>query len=76
MINNDDRIGENSFLNDVLDDDNIENGNVSSMDESDIIDFEITSPLLLQNVRPLNVKQWQNFQYVLIWEKEKVKQKS
>ena len=46
------------------------------MDESDIIDFEITSPLLLQNVRPLNVKQWQNFQYVLIWEKEKVKQKS
>ena len=50
VINNDERIEENSFLNnDVLDENNIENGDVSSMDQGGIVDFEITSPFLLQN---------------------------
>ena len=50
MINNDERIEENLFLNnDVLDDSHIENGDVNSMNQSGITDFEITSPLLLQN---------------------------
>ena len=84
VINNDGRIEENVFLNnDVLDDDNLENGDVSSMNQSGIIDFEIASPRLFQNdeeisesIRALNVKQRQIFDHVLTWAKEKVKQKS
>ena len=50
VINNNERIEENLFLsNDVFDDDNLENGDVSSMNQSSITDFEITIPLLLQN---------------------------
>ena len=37
----------NLFLNNVLDDDNLENGDVSSMNQSDITDFVTASPLLL-----------------------------
>ena len=69
--------------NDVLDDDNLENGHVSSMNQSGFTDFEIASPLLLQkdeevseSIRSLNVKQRQMFDYVLTWAKEKVKRKS
>ena len=53
------------------------------MNQSGTTDFEITSPLLLKNdeeisesIRSLNVKQRQNFDYALIWAKEKVKQKN
>ena len=62
---------ENLFLNnDVLDHDSLENGDVTpcSMNQSGIKDFEITSPLLLQNdeessesICSLNVKQRQTF---------------
>ena len=84
MISNDERIEENSFLNsDVLDDDSIDNRDASSTNQSGITDFEITSPLSLQNdeefsesIWSLNVKQRQIFDYVLTWTKEKVKQKS
>ena len=69
--------------NDVLDDDNLENGHVNSMNQSGFTDFEIASPLLLQkdeevseSIRSLNVKQRQMFDYVLTWAKEKVKRKS
>ena len=63
MINNNERIEENFFLdNDVLDDGNLEN-DVSSMSPCGITVSEITSPLLLQNdedisesIRSLNVK--------------------
>ena len=59
MINNDERIEENLFLNnDVLDNDNIENGDVSSMNQSGITDFEITSPLLLQNEEEISESIW------------------
>ena len=71
VTNNDDIIEENSFLTDVLYDDNIENKDVSSMYESGITDFEITSPLLLQNgeeisesIRSVNVKQRKVFDHV------------
>ena len=50
VINNNERIEENLFLsNDVFDDGNLENGDVSSMNQSGITDFEITIPLLFQN---------------------------
>ena len=69
--------------NDVLDDDSLENGDVSSMNQSGFTDFEIASPLLLQkdeevseSIPSLNVKQRQMFDYVLTWAKEKVKRKS
>ena len=73
MINNDERIEGNLYLNnDALDDDNLENGDVSSMNQSGITDFEITSLLLIQNdveiserIRSLNVKQRQIFDHVL-----------
>ena len=84
MINNDERIEENLLLNnDVLDNDNLENGDVSFMNQSGITDFEITSTLLLQNdeeisesIQSSNVKERQIFDHVLTWAKEKVKQKS
>ena len=48
VIYNDERIEGNLFLNnDVLDDDNLENGDVSSMIQSGITDFVTASPLLL-----------------------------
>ena len=48
MIYNDERNEGNLFLNnDVLDDDNLENGDVSSMIQSGITDFVTASPLLL-----------------------------
>ena len=64
MINNNERIAENFFLdNDVLDDGNLENDDVSSMSPCGITVSEIKSPLLLQNdedisesIRSLNVK--------------------
>ena len=50
VINSDERTEESLFLNnDVLDDGNLENGDASSMNQSGITNFEITSPLLLQN---------------------------
>ena len=85
LINSDEKVEENLFLNnDVLDDDNLENGDVSSINESDVTNFfEIKSSLLLQNdeeisesIQSLNVKQRQVFDHVLTWAKEKVKQKS
>ena len=58
-INNDETIEENLFLNNhVLDDDNLENGVVSSMNQSGITDFEITSPLLLQNKEEISESIW------------------
>ena len=51
VINNDERIEKNSFLNnDVSDDKNTENGSVSSVTQSGIIDFEITKLFLLQKL--------------------------
>ena len=51
VINNDERIEKNSFLNnDVSDDKNTENGSVSSVTQSGIIDFEITKLFLLQRL--------------------------
>ena len=42
VVNNDERIEENSFLtNDVLDNDSIENEDVSSMNQSGITNFEV-----------------------------------
>ena len=42
VINNDERIEENSFVtNDVLDNDSIENGDVSSKNQSGITNFEV-----------------------------------
>ena len=73
MINNDERIEENLPLNnDVLDNDNLENGDVSFMNQSGITDFEITSTLLFQNdeeisesIQSSNVKERQIFDHVL-----------
>ena len=84
VINNNERIEENLFLdNDVLDDDNLKNDDVSSMSPGDFTVFEIASPLLLQNdeeisesIRSLNVKQRKIVGHVLTWAKGKVKQKS
>ena len=84
MINKDERIEENSFVsNDILDDNSTENEGVDCMDQSGIINLDITGPLLLQNYEEINksilsfnVKQRQIFGYILTLAKEKVKQKS
>ena len=70
VINSDERIEENLFLNNnVLDDSNLENGDVSSMNQSGITNFEIKSPLLLQNCEEKKKAENPN-------RKEKLKQKA
>ena len=81
MINKDERIEENSFVNnDILDDNSTENEGVDCMDQSGIINLDITGPLLLQNYEEINksilsfnVKQRQILGYILTLAKEKVK---
>ena len=57
-------------LNEVIYNDNIENGDVNSVNQSGITDFEITSLILLQNDEEISESIWslkdKFFDYVLI----------